>query len=525
MIYAIVIAVLAAGNTATIAPTPAWKLSSRPESAVEIVLQEQKGLDADGIKFTRYVWCKRNSTVCLAVAGALNIGPSRASTTVAPRSIADGELLAVDLRTLATNERDLAEVCRLWEKLATGEPFFHQTIYDVVPSAPWTAKDGKVYRTKRQARTVPAYEGLFCGQLIEGGWFVKQCVSTLTAAGATGLYYDFIDVVPNKTTLKEVLKRNHADNVDEDSKAKAVLISNVTEKPRSVQLFHSQETNPAIGPSYVAITEDPSDEDEANPQFDAEQTLVDLQSTGKEVFIRRKNGWLLFLAVQSKTDLILSEVPSSIASAGPGLAKKARLQPAISCITCHIESGWRPARDAVAALLKTRTDIFDPHNAALIAANHQASLDTPFELARSTDMKLAIRAGSDFLQGPSKDAAVEMYAAMASTFQQAALDRVNVFKACLQLGVDFGKPLDGDEEKQRQADAISMLHELLPVIAPKPSEFAPEETVFAYLKSGEEVTTTQWFAKLPYAMQRSNAAWLRMKAEQDEREKVKAERP
>ena len=35
--------------------------------------------------------------------------------------MAGGELLAIDLRLLASNEKELAEIARLWEKLADSE--------------------------------------------------------------------------------------------------------------------------------------------------------------------------------------------------------------------------------------------------------------------------------------------------------------------------------------------------------------------------------------------------------------------
>lgn len=358
------------GATATLAlvvamfAPPAQERSNYPTTWVNGALADaKKGVPTT----TRYI-VARTQEERAAIAFVVNSVVSRSPVTIRPRAV-DDSLVAIDLAFLSTNETELQTIVSLWTSLANDEYYFHEHSVKLVDVAPFTHTDGKRYTKRNLAFSVSATrlgaplvelqtllgnltpETASVVPVVRGDWLVSR----LTQVVNNGRYYDFRGLKIGETTLDSYLEsrgasRKLAEKLRADERSG--LLSQVTAKPRAVQLFQTSGTRPSAGPGYAAITEDVDDEN-FDVRADAFRQLVELRPDGREVMVTLANGWIEWTLFDAQGKLVKFAPEGLVSDHEIPRPFTRRLNGIISCVRCHAShDGWKPIPNEVAASSK-----------------------------------------------------------------------------------------------------------------------------------------------------------------------------
>lgn len=336
-----------------------------PVVAVQWALQDATSIPPNIARQRRYLWCPNASREEHAAAAfVINSAVSRSSVDVIPTMVANGALVAIDLRLCAPDEEEYQKLLSLWERYGNEEPYFHVPGRFQVKVKPYKAKDGKTYESEWRDGYVRApylgqaiidletATGSFCPILRVDQW-LQRSLDTVDG----GLYYELRGLEVGKTKLDDYLvsrgaSREQAKRTRADEKA--IFMSEVTDKARVVTMFPTASTRLSVGLGMAAITDDPFDEtDQAD--FDPFRNFLESKTNGHEVFVTLPSGWIEYSIWDADGNLVKEAPPNLVADHRIPEPHTRRLQGAISCIRCHAPTDmWQPFTNEVAAMLSNQ---------------------------------------------------------------------------------------------------------------------------------------------------------------------------
>lgn len=459
-----------------------------PATAVHAALVDIQQLPEADRPFARYVWLhdeRRAEPNAGLVRYAVNATISR-STTLVDIPLVTPDLLRVDLRRLAQDANDLVEIIQLWDRLAIDEPYFHVHV-EGIPS--YGAHVGLA-----NAVILQGLQGAAQAGVVRDDWLIVKSLSTLDG----GLYYEFTGQAGK--TLADVLDDVGADfrlaaQLRSDERA-AVLRSGVTGKPRRIDVFTFPGVRPSAGNGLAAITRDINDEQLGDPDFDPIRNLLKFKVAGGESIIQRPNGTHLFSLFQGDDDAILDVAPDNVATDSTGRPHApggTRLQPAVSCIRCHLEDGYRPFKNDVKQLIAGDLDVFgdisevdqiDVLNrlAGLYGGQLDGNPRSPIQRARDDYMWTVMQ----ITGWPLNEAVTKLSTELATTYGRYVYDPVTAETAIRELG--YARLANGDAAP---TDILRQLVNHLPTAA---DGIAPEDPLLGALVAGLGISRPQWEA-------------------------------
>lgn len=321
--------------------------------------------------FARYVWIPPWGTDrwIAATNFAVNTAASHAQTIQHGAVVANGWLLRYDLRRLAPNSKQLAQLLATWDGLALQDPYFH------VPEANSKVPAAILAPHLRQQEAVAlAGLSLSTGAVYRADFLVTKMLSTLEG----GKYYDFLQVdrQPEKGTPQDAWLANlgifeaQTKAIAGDQRT-ALFRSNITGKPRRIDVLFGI----GRGGSLCTITHDVADEDTDAGQHPL-RNLIAFSDSAREIIVQRPNGTHAFALTNSDGEFVDS-APDNVARDHTVPAPyTSRLQPAISCIRCHgPHDGYQPFGNDVAKILSSRLDVFSDLQVDGIALTREQAVD------------------------------------------------------------------------------------------------------------------------------------------------------
>lgn len=501
----------------------------KPADAIPMALADISSVPVNDRPFQRYVWIPDGDKNKFSqIAFTLNCAVSQSANIILPTRVAEGKLVRIDLRPLAADDQYLVKLISLWEKLSI-EPYFHVNAKEseIVPipsitgDPPGTTRlliDGTLHfrqsngqlfaftdgawvnkRSSKKGGDVSAFgshldinqavmlQGLTQSNapIVRYDWFIVKLLSSLDG----GLYYDFINVERNPkgksaqdAWLESLgLSEKFINNLRSDQRA-AIFRSNVTGRPRRIDVFQGSFVRPSSGSGLVTITHDIGEGD-VGAETDPIRNLLELKDKAREVIAERRNGMHIFLLFDNKGNLQNSAPDDVVRDHTIPSPHPARVQSAIGCIRCHGPSdGLQPFNNDVQKLLKGYLNIFDDF------ASKESVPQTLERLAGlyTGDLHKVIRRGRDdysdavFLAtgGLTVPAVSE---SISSTYGSYFFDLVDAQKACLELGFSVPK------EK-----AVQYINMLIPPLEIDETGIRPEDPIIGALKTGLSVNRFQW---------------------------------
>ena len=488
--------------------------------AVDVAALQAQGLDVSGV---RYVWNPGGSVEDVAlVSFVANSVLSRSARNFAPdvagspvQTLADRELIRLDLAGLCDDAAELPELLALWDRIRN--PYFlianagqqKQTV------EPYQASDGKTYDYKLVS--VPAQFGphvdleeaaalqlaLAAGNPIV--WTQSLYQSALTQADG-GLYYEFTQVRRSRSESESDrdawlrglgVSSELISTLRADQRA-GLITSKVTGKVRVITLF-SVPSRLGVNQGLVSITDDPLDERVSDPARDPFLNLLDFQADGQEVMAERPNGHLLYLLFDAAGNLVDEAPPNLVADHEIPRPYTRRLQPAISCIRCHgqaAEDGWKPFANEVREIFASGLGVLEDGTLAEVARLYAGKLDKPLDRAREDHSDAIVECvGSAVNADGLPWQFADVSAALTQRFNEHLYQPVDAARACRELGYDAGE------------DAVASLQALLGL----PTS-GVEDIRLGLLLLGRSINRAQW--ELVYLDAASRAA-VTQSAEED----------
>ncbi len=442
-----------------------------------------------------------------ALSLAVNMAASQSSLVHFPVVTGQGRLLRWDLRLLAPKDRELARLIQVWDETASADPYFYTLQRVKVETKPYRAADGKTYTHKLVeafgfAPHIPAQEaGLLLGftdpdpldefpvfPIARADVFLSLMLSSIDG----GRYYDFLQLVrnPEKGTERDALFRRLGANED-FSRANAgdrrvgIFESLVTGKPRQVEYLRGLAGRQSEG--RIFVTFDIADGDLSVTQHPI-YNLLSFQHAAEEIIWERPNGLHGFALVDNKGRL-QDEVPPDIARDHNVPAPyTARLQSALSCITCHgSDDGLKPADNDVKRILAGRLNLFD--DVSQTGLSRQQVVE---ELSGKFggDFDKLLRRGRDDYSDAVFRATGGMQIAEVSTligeiYGFRRYQKVTPRQALLELG--YSLPEDAPPEQ-----VVAVLGTYLPDNPPDANGFVFEQLAIGLLKQGQEIRRADW---------------------------------
>ena len=515
--------------------------SPSPSDAIaHAVIDIAMVLEADQ-PFQRYIWIPDGDKQKIAVINyAVNLAISKASTLVSPAIVADGRLVRWDIRSLAPQDNEYAILNVLWEDLAF-EPYFHITnttatsiptnsvqvesladdppkslrfkvggeLFYKSPSDEFYVLQNNVWEKKKpeiDAQKIAVYgahTGLEQSVLLQGmtksnaaivryDFFLFKVLSTIDG----GMYYRFagIEPKPAQGTAQEAFlqslgtSQELVEQLRSDQRA-AIFRSNVTGKPRRIDVFYGVNVRPSSGVGLITMTHDMGDDD-VDHHSDPIRNLLSLKSQSHEVIATKSNGMHIFALFDSNGGL-RNEVPSKIARdhmiPSPYTA---RLQAAIGCIRCHgPDEGLKPFKNEVQTMLSGLMDIFEdesskdsiPNQLDRLAGLYAGDLEKPLRRGRDdySDAVFLATGGMSIPQVSLK---------LSDIYGDYVYREIGAFEACHELG--YLVPQD---------EADYYLNQILPPLQLNANGIGPEDPIIGALKSGLKINRYQWEQVYPDA--------------------------
>lgn len=349
--------------------------------------------------------------------------------------------------------------------------------------------------------------------IVRADYFVRKTISTLDG----GLYYEFrgIEKSPDKNIsdiehfLKEFTGVTELDIAKLRSDQKVAMFrSQVTGKPRAVVMFAGAQGRISVNQGLVMITQDMRDAD-VDPQADPMLNLLKFKFPAIELFAELQNGMLAYAlytgdingdgkydAAQGEGELVRSAPDDIAADHNIPAPHTKRLQPAISCIRCHIvkrgetePEGWIDMQNDVAVMLKSRLDVFgekrdgfpDQDTIDRLAGLYAGDLSKPLRRARDDLAEAMLRLTGN----PGDDTGsvvTQSHGDLVKMYHAYWYDLVTPEVACRELGF----AVDTNQA------AVTLLKKLLPPLPPDEIGISPEDPRMGALKAGVSINRLQW---------------------------------
>lgn len=328
-----------------------------------------------------------------------------------------------------------------------------------------------------------------------------------------GLYYEFAGIkkgFKKGTDEDNLLEKFGIGNVEAGVSAEkyfdgggsdariAKYFSEVTGRPRRVDMLRSNQGHITENMSLLSITQDP-DRDTIDIADHPMLNLVKVRVKGKELIAEKRNGLHLFAAFNGD-GVLQDQVPDTIASDHTVPAPhQTVLEPAISCIRCHLkEGGWRILVSDVNKRSKPGLDVFDDISdlkkstfEVLQRLAEQYHGDPELVLmptSRNTYARSIMRATGPWGKPEDKKDQTEIvrYSGekISAIYSRYVYDRVDAKRALLELGMEW-------DPKEKATDVLTRL--LPPVGAEIPHlNFVREDSRISDLKDGIAITRVDW---------------------------------
>lgn len=497
-----------------------------PSEAVGLAYQDVLGLPEADRPHARYVWVQNPTAESRAVLNfTIQTAVSQSSVLVAPSFVADGNLLRLDLRTLAPQAEQFQRIAAAWESQA--DPhfyFFNKTVSEVVVDVPeFTHTDGKKYTKRRQqvVANVKAWaihashdnENAAVGlsqetrsttPIVAQNHFVSKALSVDNG----GMYYKFMgfDAKPagDKRSDQDFVLSLFGASESASGKLRsdertAQWFSQVTGKPRRVDFFYGTGVRPSAGLPLVTLTHDPQDGD-IDPKQHPVKSLLNSTDRARELICQRPNGTLAY-AIFDASGKLQNTVPDNVAkdhTIPPPFT--ARLQCAISCISCHgPNEGWQPCPNDVQVMLRAtaggkRFNIFDDESSKSnpqdvldrLAGLYSGNIDEPLHLAREAHERVCYKIGSaaKWKSEPARYAKT-LSAAVTKQVYGYWFDPITPQAACRELGYDVTEEL-----------AVEQFNKLVPLLPPNIAGVSTDDPTLATLRA--------WTKEHPLRVSRSD---------------------
>lgn len=322
-----------------------------------------------------------------------------------------------------------------------------------------------------------------------------------------GLYYEFRGIAPapagSGLTDQDFFLMTFA-GVTQDELKKfsvdprkkiAMFRSRVTGKPRAVVMLSGSGSKVTVNQGIVAITEDMADDD-VDPKADPIRNLKQAKFAATEVFVEMPNGMLAYALFDGKGKLQRSAPDNVVKDHSVPEPHTARLQPAISCIRCHVrdfdgkkQEGWLPVRNDVAKLLGKDLDLFGekpdlgPKFETLLEVSglYAGNFDKPLSRAKD-DLAEAVLRLTGVQDDDTGSSVNKVHRAIATTYNRYVYDEVTPVVACAELGYRV------KEDKE----AVALLNRLLPPLPVDEFGISPEDPILGALKVGIPISRLQW---------------------------------
>lgn len=429
--------------------------------------------------FQRYVWIPPWSTedAAAAVDFVVNSSASRSRSLHAGRRIANGWMLAYDLRLLAPAPDDFTEIRSVWDGLAIDDPYFH------VPKENSGVRASVLGPHLEQTQAVAtAALTLSTGAIYRADWLTVRLSSQING----GVYYRMRGIEKFRGSgggqasylASRGVFNTTAEKLSADQRA-AMFFSNVTGKPRLI------EAVPVLvrGGGVAGITHDAADEDIRDPAFHPIRNLLTGgKDRAREILVPLANGLIEYTLFDSNGEL-QDEVPPNIAhdsTIPPPYSQ--RLEPMASCVRCHSrDAGWLHFDNDVLKLIGSDLDIFsDIGDLKLtreqvvdrLAGLYAGDLDGP-----DSQMGRARRDYTSAVFRLTGLSAQEVGEEFGDIYRRYAYTRITPQMACEELGVQLRA---GDDPKETIA-------RLLPI---QPG--SPVDPAIGFLRMGVPINRADW---------------------------------
>lgn len=419
-----------------------------PADAVVWAAQDKASLPEIKQPHQVYLWVHNPSPEnTAAVIGALNF-ISKSEVNVLPTPLLGGRLLRVDLLTMAPSIKDYATMRSLWDSLVVNEPYFYHLGEGSKTIEPITIC-GQEFKSLAVRTFNPALQQLVpeaANSLAQGSSLAvilraDQFVKTVLTPIDGGRYYDFIGVT-SKTDKKTYLARHgiseeQVTSLRSDERA-ALVRSQVTGKPRRIDVFRGSGVRPSVGTGLVAITHDTFDEDGLNAAKDPIRNLLEAEDQGTEIILERVNGWHEYTLWNKAGASVLSGPDNLVADHLIPAPHTKRLVAAMSCIRCHgPNEGWQPFVNDVKRMLQGQsfdilgdlTQVDQTDTLRRLAGLYSGDLSLPLRIGRDSYSDVVFRA--------TKMPVPAVHAAIASLHDSYTYDLVDAAKACNELGINI----------------------------------------------------------------------------------------
>ena len=348
-------------------------------------------------------------------------------------------------------------------------------------------------------------------------WFVRVALSTLE----DGLYYEFRGIKESpddKITDVDFFLKTFAGvtesevrklSVDPRNKV-AMFHIKVTGKPRAVVFFSGAQSKVVTNQGLVVLTQDLFDES-VEAEQDPIRNLLDAQYDGIEAFLELANGTVAYALFGGDLDgdgvfevdgdkgeegkLVRSAPDNLVADHTVPEPYTRRLQPAISCIRCHVRphdgkapEGWIPVENDVQKLVAGGLDVFGDvtdgkpkaETVDLLAGLYQGRIEKPLGRARDDLAESILRITGD--AGDKKQSSTtKLHGGLSADYAAYWYTPVSAEIACRELGFDV-----------EPTEAAKTLARLLPALPADEFGIRPEDPVLGALKAGIAVRRQQF---------------------------------
>jgi hypothetical protein len=498
-----------------------------PSEAVGLAYQDVLALPEADRPHTRYVWVQNPTAESRAVLNfTIQTAVSQSSILVAPIFIAEGNLLRLDLRALAPQPEQFARLAAAWESQVDPSFYFvNKIVTETIVDVPaFVHTDGKKYTKRRQQKVTEvktwavhashandgAAEGLSietksATPIVAHAHFCSKALSVDNG----GLYYRFMGFDAKPVGQKQsdqdfVLSlfgasEKGSEKLRSDERT-AQWFSGVTAKPRRVDFFYGTGVRPSAGIPLITLTRDPQDGD-IDPRQHPVKSLLNSQDRARELICQRPNGTLAY-AIFDAAGKLQNTVPDNVAkdhTIPPPFT--ARLQCAISCISCHgPNEGWQPCPNDVQVMLRAnvsgnrRFNIFDDESSKAnpqdvldrLAGLYSGNMEEPLQLAREAHERVCYKIGTaaKWQAEPARYART-LSAAVTKQVYSYWFDPITPQAACRELGYEVSE--------EKAAEAFSQLVPLLPANA---AGVSTDDPTFATLRA--------WTKEHPLRVSRSD---------------------